>query len=351
MVIHYKCPGCGADMIWDSEAGLLTCESCGRQMTAAEADERKQRKAETEDSFSQNPEYDSLQEYHCQNCGAVLLTDKTTAATTCSFCGAGVVLSDRLSGSASPSLIIPFSISREEATSAFQKWCKHGRLTPKGFMTADRIKSLTGIYVPFWLYDISDIAEADAAGTKVRHYSRGEYLYTETSHYHIYRKLHLNYDKLPVDASEKMNDTMMDRLEPYDYKALKDFSMPYLAGYLAEKNSYTADEVFERAKQRAEVYSDQALRESVTGYSTVNYQYRNNTSEYTKAHYALLPVWMVCYDYKQSEHTFAMNGQTGKIVGKPPLSIAKIAAWFFGISGGIFAFSRLITELIGGGFL
>ena len=32
---------------------------------------------------------------------------------------------------------------------------------------------------------------------------------------------------------------------------------------------------------------------------------------------------MVYYDYDQSEHTFAMNGQTGKVVGKPPLSFGK----------------------------
>jgi hypothetical protein len=62
-----------------------------------------------------------------------------------------------------------------------------------------------------------------------------------------------------------------------------------------------------------------------------------------------MPVWVVCYDYKQAEHIFMMNGQTGKIVGKPPLSMGKIAAWFTGISVGCFIIFQLLTLLFGGG--
>lgn len=337
MVIHYKCPHCGADMAWDSESGMLSCASCGHRMKAEE--------------YADTTASDDLQEYHCQNCGAILLTDKDTAATTCSFCGAGVVLSDRLTGDSAPSLVIPFTISKERAMEAFKKWCKNGWLTPKGFMTADRVKNITGIYVPFWLYDVEGTAEADATATRVRSYTRGDYLYTETSYFHVYRKMKIGYNKIPADASEKMNDRMMDMLEPYHYEELKDFSMPYLAGFLAERNSYSAEEVFDRAKQRAAAYMEQQLRESISGYTSVTYNFKNTDPECQNARYALLPVWMVCYDYKQAEHTFAMNGQTGKIVGTPPLSKGKMAAWFAGTSGIIFLVARLATFLLGGGLL
>ncbi len=42
---------------------------------------------------------------------------------------------------------------------------------------------------------------------------------------------------------------------------------------------------------------------------------------------------MVYYDYDYSEHTFAMNGQTGKVVGKPPISFIRVLKWFGGIAG------------------
>ena len=150
MVIHYKCPHCGADMTWDSVHGMLSCESCGHQMRA----EDYQTTSRQPDTSSKEDSVGDLQEYHCQNCGAVLLTDRETAATTCSFCGAGVVLADRLSGAEAPVLVLPFSISKEQAMAAFKKWCRNGLLTPKGFMTANRVKNITGIYVPFWLYDV-----------------------------------------------------------------------------------------------------------------------------------------------------------------------------------------------------
>ncbi len=66
-------------------------------------------------------------------------------------------------------------------------------------------------------------------------------------------------------------------------------------------------------------------------------------------YYTLLPVWMVYYDYDRKEHTFAMNGQTGKVVGTPPISYGKVAAWFSGIAGGVFVFLKIIALAMGGG--
>ena len=161
----------------------------------------------------------------------------------------------------------------------------------------------------------------------------------------------LNYLKVPCDASKKMDDTMMDKLEPYPYKTLKEFKMPYLAGYIAEKYDYDDDELLPRVKNRVQSYVDSYIRSTISGYSTVHYNRKNINIRKKGSDYALLPVWMVCYDFRQAEHTFAMNGQTGKIVGKPPISAAKVAAWFFGVSGGSFLIFRIITLILGGGFL
>lgn len=361
MVVQYKCPSCGADMAYDSTSGMLHCDSCGRN-ESIESFRDTQSGAETDAFHSQDKYTDGsgnyrsfdeseTSEYHCKNCGAILITDKDTTATTCSFCGAGVVLSDRLSGNLAPAKVIPFSINKQQAQEAFKKWCKKGRLTPKGFMSADRVKSITGLYVPFWLYDLNGQGEADATCTRVRTYTRGEYIYTETSFYHVYRQVNLNYLKIPADASEKMNDDLMDKLEPYHYDDLKDFNMPYLAGYLAEKYNYDDTALLPRVQDRVTNYVDTYIRSTINGYTSTNYNHKDIRIRERHADYVLLPVWMVCYDYKQSEHTFAMNGQTGKIVGRPPLSPGKIAAWFAGISAGAFALIKIIAVLTGGPIL
>ncbi len=329
-------------MSFDSKSGKLSCGACGRQ--------------DNIDQFSEEHIYatfdeNEAKEYHCNNCGADIITDAHTAATTCRFCGAGVVLADRVTGTLAPSLVIPFAISKAEAEAAFKKWCRNGLITPRGFMTADRIKSITGIYVPFWMYDLTSRVKVNASGTRVRTYSRGDYIYTETRHYHIYRDIRLNYLKVPVDASEKMNDELMDKLEPYPYHELKKFKTPYLAGYIAEKYNYDDEQLLPRAKEKISRFIDEYVSSTVRGYTTVTYHGKDVDTRKAKSYYVLLPVWMVNYHYKNKEYLFAMNGHTGKVVGKPPISRGKVAGWFGGVAGGTLLVFRLVTMFMGGGLI
>jgi len=339
-VIDYKCPNCGGGMLFDSESGMLSCHSCGRKDNIESYSDPLVRNTFTEDEAL---------EYHCNSCGAVIMTEAETAATVCSFCGSSVVLGDRLAGKLAPATVIPFSISKEEAMAAFRKWCKNGLLTPNGFMTADRVKSITGMYVPFWLYELNNKIEVHAHGTRVRTYTKGDYHYTETQHFDIYRDIVLNYTKVPIDASEKMNDELMDKLEPFPYDQLKGFKTPYLAGFIAEKYSFNDEELLPRAKHKISDYMDSYIQSTMTGYTSVTYTSKQIDTRSKRADYALLPVWVVHYDYNKLEYTFAMNGQTGKVVGKPPISKLKVTRWFAGISGVTFVSLKLISWMMGGG--
>lgn len=339
MVIHYKCPNCGSDMAFDADSGKLSCPNCGRQDDI---------ETFPEENILQKFAPDEAKEYHCENCGAVLLTEAETTATHCSFCGAAVLLADRLTGDLAPAKVIPFTITKDEAVAAFRKWTKNGRLTPRGFTTGDRIKKMTGMYVPFWLYDIDGNAEVAAIGTRVRAYQQGDTMITETDFYDVYREIDLSYLKVPADASEKMDDELMDKLEPYDYSDLKDFRMPYLAGYLAEKYDYDDNELYSRVESKIVPYIDSYISSTISGYSTVSYTNKQINANKHKVYYTLFPVWMVYYDFENKEHTFAMNGQTGKVVGKPPISSGKVAAWFTGIAVSTFAVLKAISYLVGG---
>lgn len=345
VVLHYKCPNCGSDMTFDADTGMLSCPACRTQLNVEQMEEEHRPKTEAE------PAEDETVTYHCNNCGADLLTTPETAATRCSFCGAGVVIADRITGEQAPRLVIPFTISKEEAIKAFKKWCRNGLLTPRGFMTADRIKSITGIYVPFWLYDLNSRVKVHAVCTKVRTYTRGDYIYTETSYFDAARDINLNYVKVPADASKKMDDAFMDRLEPYHYSHLKPFKTPYLAGYLAEKYQYTDEELLPRAKDKISSYIESFIRSTYAGYSSVSYKTKQIDTSKVDSYYVLFPVWMVVYDYDNFQHTFAMNGQTGKVVGKPPISYGKVAAWFGGIAAGTLLVMKTLSLAMGGGFL
>lgn len=342
MIIHYKCLNCGSEMVYDAESEKLHCNSCGR-----------------EDSIEDFPEVNidrefgetDGKEYNCKNCGAILLTDNDTTATTCSFCNSPMVIGDRLTGKMAPSKIIPFKIDKEKAQKAFKKWAGNGKLTPKDFMTAERIKNIAGMYIPFWLYDINSKVEVGGKGTKIRSYTRGDYNYHETRYFDIYRNIDLDYLKIPVDASTKMNDNIMDGIEPYDYENLVEFKTPYLAGYIAEKYNYDEEELLPRVKDKINNYIESFIRGNLGEYNTVEYKSKNINIKNKNAYYTLLPIWMVYYDYNGKEYIFAMNGQTGKVIGEPPISKERVVKWFFKISLSIFIILKIFASIFMGGSL
>ena len=99
-----------------------------------------------------------------------------------------------------------------------------------------------------------------------------------------------------------------------------------------------------RAERRARTYVYQECRNSITGYDRVHVTGSHTRLQRKAATYALLPVWYFGYTYKGKQDVFAINGQTGKIVGKLPISKGKAAAWF----GGIFAGISTVLFVIGG---
>lgn len=355
MVIQHKCPGCGSDMIFHAETGQLLCESCGHSENIDEMENLSNDAPDSgsyddfvKETSSQTFGDDSAVQYQCKNCGAVLITNEDTTATTCSFCDSPMILGDRLKGALAPSKVAPFSITKEEATAAFKKWCGKGLLLPNDFKKADHIKEITGIYVPFWLFDMHSRGDVHAECTKVHSYTEGDYNVTETEYYNVYRDAELYFNKIPVDASEKMNDEMMDKLEPFDYSNLHDFNTPYLSGYLAEKYDYTDKDLYPRIAERTNDYTLDYLESTMLGYDSRHILSKDIHVKPLDAKYTLLPIWMFCYDYQNAEHNFMMNGQTGKIVGKPPISPSKFFVFWGLFSFIAFILIKIIMFIIGG---
>ena len=180
MIIDYKCPNCAANMVFDSTTGKLHCGSCDYE----EEIEGYQKEYESFDSKFHSATFgdEEARQYLCKSCGAVLVTDNHTAATICSFCGSPMVLGDRISGDYAPTKVIPFSISKEEATKAFKKWCKKLKFSPKEFTKGNKIKEVVGMYVPFWLYDLRGQGEARFHCTRTHIYDSGDETVTRTVH-------------------------------------------------------------------------------------------------------------------------------------------------------------------------
>lgn len=332
LTTSFKCAGCGHDLMFDPDAGKLVCAACGYSCEMEEAGETADRDFETVVSKSTSGEFASgeAMEFKCQNCGAVLITDKYTSATVCGYCDSPVFLSERLSDNLAPAYAIPFTINADDARTKFTQWAKKRKVIPNSFIKNDRLKDIQGIYVPFWLYDVRGRGDVSAHCTRVSSRMQGEYRVTTTRHYDVYRKVEVDYVKIPADASEKMIDEYMDMLEPFDYSALSKFNMGYLAGFAAEKYTYDDKALMPRIAARVSGYVRDYVSTTIRGYTTKMITRENYTAQQQDAAYTLLPVYVLNYDHEGKTYSFMMNGQTGKIVGKPPISKLKCAGFFLG---------------------
>lgn len=156
------------------------------------------------------------------------------------------------------------------------------------------------------------------------------------------------FHNIPADASKKMEDNIMDLLEPFNYSELRPFEMSYLSGYSAEKYNFTYKDMLPRLEQRVNSYAKELCKDTIKGYSTVSVTNSNTSYLLTNADYSMFPVWIYNYHYKGADYRFTMNGQTGKIVGKPPVCTNKILLVFFMTTLGAMGFLVLLTLYLGG---
>ena len=81
-------------------------------------------------------------------------------------------------------------------------------------------------------------------------------------------------------------------------------------------------------EKKIKLGTNDILRSSISGYSTVDVIGTKESFNKTSCNYALMPVWMMTYSSGSSNYIFAMNGQTGKIFGSLPVSKGKIFILF-----------------------
>ena len=137
----------------------------------------------------------------------------------------------------------------------------------------------------------------------------------------------MDFYNIPVDGSSKMDDTLMESIEPFNVSEAVPFSTAYMAGYLADKYDVDLNASIPRANERVKNSAVSALEKTVADrmYSSVIPKFSQVNIANGSYAYALYPVWILNTTWNGKKYTFAMNGQTGKFVGDLPLD--KSAFW------------------------
>ncbi len=351
---EYKCPCCGGAINFDSSLQKMKCPFCDTEfdMDTLKAFDEDLDKTSEEDKIDwekpgkvwQEADTEGMRVYVCKSCGGQIIGDENLGATSCPYCGNPVVMMGQFAGDIKPDYIIPFKLDKEAAKKALLEHYKKP-FTPKAFTDKNHIDEIKGLYVPFWVFDSKSHGSVRYKATNVRTWRDTRFIYTETSFYSLLREGTVEFEKIPADASSKMDDTLMESIEPYDFSEAVEFQTAYMAGYLADRYDVESQDDEQRIAERIKSTTESALGSTATGYMSVIPESSSVSTENAKVHYAMFPVWILNTTWNGQKYTFAMNGQTGKIVGDIPVDKGRFWGKFLGTAGIVAAIALAVQIL------
>ncbi len=342
-IIAYTCPNCRAKMIFDPSSQGCKCEYCNSYFTLEEL--------ENLNPLEESQEVQGTQEvsdseggavlYTCPGCGAEIITDENTVATFCYYCHSPVVLEGRASGEFKPDFVVPFKIDRKSAEKIFADWVSKKKFVPKYFYEKSNIEKMQGVYFPYVLYNCNVNGHIFARAVK-KHTSRSgnrETVYEDI--YDVSRDGEVNIKNITRNALNKANKVLVEAVLPYQFDNTEKFSLAYLTGFLAEKRDLDINYFKNGINDEVRNYTIEVLRNTISGYSSVDVSSSDINIINEEWKYVLLPVWSITYNDKEKGkiYYFSINGQTGKVVGNLPVDNKKL----FTVGLGVFA---VITTIL-----
>lgn len=337
--VTHPCPNCNAELTYDPDRRLFVCGYCQSSFS----DPRTQ--ASAPEHPPKRIDRAGMRGYACPNCGAEVVCEANAASALCYYCKTPVVLGQRVSGDMEPDRMIPFAIGKERATEQFRKLLRSKWFAPPKLHAKSQIESLTGIYLPHWAADCGVAGRRVSDASTIRVWRSGDTEYTETSRYRLYRAGTAQVSGITRLASSRADRALIEAAGPYDGAGEQRFSTAYLSGYQAQVRDLEFEQLRGEIEACAEKELEEQLAEASSWSGAVICTESKAAVRSLEKRYLLYPVWMLTCQSGSKSYHFAINGQTGKIVGEVPLCLWKL----FIASAAVFCGSFwLISRLIGG---
>ncbi len=343
--VQYKCPNCGAGLKFDPEKQDFSCEYCDsvfKEQDFFNEDSKLDSQTATREEAD---EFENALLYVCPSCGAQVVTDETTAATTCYYCSNPIVLSGKLSGELKPDNIIPFKIDKEGAISKFKELCGKKKFLPKDFIAESRLEEIKGVYFPYWYIDGESSGNINATSRQVRSWMVGDIRHTETTVRGHFRQGNLSIRSMPEAALKSKDKDILKYVCPFNSADFVPFSMSYLSGFFAEKRDVEKIEIENSVKEKIKSFSGDKLLQSIEYANATVKDSSINVGE-LRWSYNLLPVWVLSYKHKDKNYIYALNGQTGKVYGELPVCNKKLGTLFAVVTAAASVILTVLTEVL-----
>ncbi len=310
-----QCPGCGGALKFDIQTQLMICDSCSTTYDP--------KNISSGGSAEEETEY-NVTIFRCPNCGGEIASTDETAAAFCSYCGSSTILESRISKEKKPQLIIPFKKTKRDCTNAFERFIKKAVFAPSSYRQAGKAESFRGIYMPYWLYDMSQRGDINVA-TSTSHRS-GDYIITD--HYMMKGKLDNYYNGVSYDASSSFADDISSDIAPFNVKDIVPFNQAYLSGFYADIADVDVqtykDTAIDLARESTYNYLRKKSPMAASSFDTPKEKIKSSIiTNVNVTRSAMFPVWFMSYRNKDRVAYATVNGQSGKVSADIPMSIPK----------------------------
>ncbi len=342
-VVHI-CDSCSGNMAYDVAKKKLVCESCESTKNVTLIRKGKDAAEYSIDNVEEGEKLEAVSVINCKQCGGETILNGYETSVECQYCGNTNTILNTETGIVKPETMIPFKVTKEEAVESYRKWMKSHWLAPFGMRKNAKKGNLTGLYSPFWDYDfLSDICYRGKRGTV--HYVKTKNGTSRTVKWrNVEGRIKIDVDDALTSGSKKYSKILAP-IKYYDFNELVAYNPSLIAGFHSEKYSIDVHEALKDVKKKLQYEFEKQVRSDIGGdeqrVTSMDIDYLN-----VKYRHTLLPVWVSSYSFKNKVYEFAVNGQTGKVVGKTPVSIVKSALLLILAAIAIYVLSELF---IGGG--
>lgn len=344
---RHACPQCGGKGEWNPRKRLLACPYCGFEFAAVGPPEDAYG-PEAPNTVVEHPLLPTLERLglhagdpgqrrrrvRCRHCEAVMERSGATIQSSCDFCGSPELVEYEASGEwIRPESLLPLVVPKERAYQLLRQWLGSRFWAPNSLKRSSLVDRLHGVYLPYWTFD----AHADCPWTA----DSGTYYY-ETESYRDasgrtqtrqVRKVHWTpasgrvehfFDDVCVPAGQGSDRALMRKIEPFPTADLVPYATDYLSGWQVEAYQLGLLD----AARHGEALMVETLRSlcasQVPGDTYRNLSIRPTFSEQTFKH-ILVPVWIVAYQHRGRTWQSLVNGVSGKVAGRHPISWVKVA--------------------------
>ena len=336
----FSCPACGAEAQWNPAKKALVCPFCGTvspcELPAGGGDIQENDLATAlrnvdADHRGWAAEKTSVK---CQSCQAISVFDTTRVAQRCDFCGsASLIPYDQIKAPIRPESLLEFKMPETQVREKIREWYGSRWFAPNALKSRALTDTVHGVYLPYWTFDAQ--VHADWTAEAGYHYYETE-SYTDGQGKRQTRQVqktrwerasgaidHFFDDEL-VPASKGVEAGLLRKIEPFPTTSdLKPYDPGFLSGWVVEQYQIDLIAAAQHSREIMDGKTEQLCSAEVPGDTQRNLEVAADYSAQTFKH-ILVPVWLLSYTYGAQNFQVVINGYTGTIAGRHPLSWVKI---------------------------